>query len=237
MNKTYSNNQKYNIYVTIRPPYIISISEPKPRGLFIEIVEESLNYSNNKHKFFLKESLNNRSQDEIKTKHNLFYSFRTPERENKYLWVHPLFYDLTCVYNLKYSKEITSLSHLKNLRTIGTVAAGVGESALKSFSLEGQMYYCSDDETCIKRLKNGEIAWITQKSEAKYYRNKYKIEKEFNPYFQISDTQGWLASSLNLPPKNQQELNAAVKKFMATPNYLAIIKKYGVKAFQNDIYH
>ncbi|WP_158997995.1 substrate-binding periplasmic protein [Pigmentibacter ruber] len=215
----------FEIYIDLNPPYSTSVHTKK--GLFSEIIDEALTAGNIPHHFLLK-------GDRIKNYniHNenrllLFYYFRTPERENNYNWIIPLFDDYTCLFNLRTSKEISSINALKGLSRIGTINGGAGESILKSFGLEGQIYYCRDEDSCIDRLRKNEVdAWITQKIKANYFLKKYKIQSELNNYFQIYDSQGWLASSLNLTQTDIDLLRKTLRKFMATSKFLAILKKY-----------
>ncbi len=223
----------FEIYIDINPPYSSSIITKT--GLFNEIIDEALNSENIQHKFILKGDKIKRSIQNSENRFLLFYYFRTPERENRFNWIIPLFDDHTCIFNLRTAKEIKSINTLKGLSRIGTVSGGAGESILKSFGLEGQIYYCPDEDTCIDRLRKNEIdAWITQRIKANYYLKKYKIQEELNHYFQIYDSQGWLASSLNVSLADQEHLRKVIRKFMATPKFTVILKKYDAVKLLND---
>ncbi len=223
----------FEIYIDINPPYSSSIITKS--GLFSEIIDEALNSENIQHKFILKGDKLKRSIQNSENRFLLFYYFRTPERESRFNWIIPLFDDYTCIFNLRTAKEIKSINTLKGLNRIGTISGGAGESILKSFGLEGQIYYCQDEDTCIDRLRKREIdAWITQRIKANYYLKKYKIQEELNHYFQIYDSQGWLASSLNVSPPDQELLRKVIRKFMTTPKFTAILKKYDAVKLQND---
>lgn len=217
--------KQFEIFIDINPPYSSSISTKS--GIFNEIIAEAFTSADIAHRFLLKgEKLTTNSQLS-KHRYQLFYYIRTPERNNKFHWITPLFRDQTVVINLKSSKEIKSINALKGIERIGTVAERGGESFLKSFSLEGQIYYCQDDESCLQRLRKNEIqAWITQKTKAIYYIKKLNLIEELNQYYEVYDGEIWLASSLNVPLGERTLLRNVLQSFMTTVKYTEILKKY-----------
>jgi ABC-type amino acid transport substrate-binding protein len=228
--KSYATKTVFELSIGINPPYAISLNNKNIQGLAAEIIIEALKYSNIKYKISRKDVPWKRAVETSQSSNFLFYLFRTPDREGKYIWINPIFDDQTSVYNLKDTNVISSISNLKNLKLIGTLAGGAGESLLKSFGLERRIYYCKNDEQCIQLLTDGEIdAWISQNIKTKYLLKKLNIEKMFNKEFQIYDGQGWLASSLNMNKEDQREIRNSIKKFMTTPKYLRILKKFGVR--------
>ncbi len=236
--KIFANKNTYQIALDNNPPYSILEASSKQKGIFYDIMNTALNAANIKFKFSLKDNLIHRTKKEINSHFILYYLFRTPERENKYHWIYPLIEEQTCVFNMRTSKEITSINNLKNLNIIGTHAGGSGESILRSFGLENKMYFCPSDDICINRLKSHEIdAWIAPKVKAMYFINKYHIQNELNHFFQIYESQIWLASTLNLHTKDEEELRIAIQKFMKTKKYSAILKKYDMSSYQNDFTH
>jgi hypothetical protein len=70
-----------------------------------------------------------------------------------------------------------------------------------------------------------------------YFINKYHIQNDLNQFFQIYESQIWLASTLNLHTKDEDELRIAIQKFMKIKKYSAILKKYDMSPYQNDITH
>ncbi|KAB8040649.1 transporter substrate-binding domain-containing protein [Silvanigrella paludirubra] len=236
--KVFAIKNTYEIELDNNPPYSILDSSSKQKGIFYEIINAAFKAANIKFKFSLKENLIHRTKEEINSQFVIYYLFRTPEREYKYHWIHPLIEEQTCVFNMRTSKEITSINNLKNLRIIGTLAGGSGESILRSFGLENKMYFCPSEEICINRLKSHEIeAWIAPKVKALYFINKYHIQNELNHFFQIYESQIWLASTLNLSTKDEEELRIAIQKFIKTTQYSAIMKKYDMSSYQNNITH
>ena len=220
----------FDISIGINPPYTINLDNKNIQGLSVEIITSAFKYSKIKYTISRKDIPWKRAVESSQASNLLFYLFRTPDREGKYVWINPLFDDQTCVYNIKDRHFINSISDLKNFKLIGTLAGGAGESILKSFGLEKRIYYCKDDDQCIQLLIDGDIdAWVSQKIKTKYHIKKLNVEKMFNKEFQIYEGQGWLAGSLNMNKNDQQEVRNSIKKFMTTPKYLQILKKYGIK--------
>ncbi|APJ03806.1 substrate-binding periplasmic protein [Silvanigrella aquatica] len=228
ISNTYSEDSSFEISVGLLPPQVIKLNKTKPEGLFIEVLTEALENSHIPYK--IKISPWKRAVEENASTNQLYYLIRTPARETKYSWITSLYEDPSALYNLKDSPTIRNFDDFKKLKNIGTFAGGAGESLLKYLGFEKQIYYCKDDEQCIKLLIDGTLdGWFSQNLKSKYLMKKLKIEKMFNKEFILFNGQGYLAASLNMSKKDQDIIRNSMEKFKKNSKYRHILKMYGAK--------
>jgi polar amino acid transport system substrate-binding protein len=219
---------EYHISLGINPPYTIKLDNKNPEGIFLEIIKEALNNYNIKLTIDNKVIPWKRAHENKEENNLLFYLSRTPAREKKYTWIAPLFRDEPTLTNLNNSIVIKKTDDLKQIKKIGSLAGGGGESYLKSYGLEKNFYPCKDDTQCYSLLLENKIeAVISPKIKAKYMIKKLKIDHLVKSSAGLSPVEGWLASTIHISQKNQVELKNAIQKFKKTNRYSIILKKYG----------
>ncbi len=219
---------EYHISLGINPPYTIKLDNKNPEGIFLEIIHEALNNSNIKLTIDNKEIPWKRAHENKEENNLLFYLSRTPAREKNYTWIVSLFRDEPILVNLNNSIFVKKTDDLKQIKKIGSLAGGGGESFLKSYKLEKNFYPCKDDTQCYSLLLENKIeAIISPKIKAKYMIKKLKIDHLVKRSVELSAMEGWLASTIHMPQKNQVELKNAIQKFKKTNKYSIILKKYG----------
>ncbi|WP_338634839.1 transporter substrate-binding domain-containing protein [Spirobacillus cienkowskii] len=218
---------EYHISLGINPPYTIKLDNKNPEGIFLEIIHEALNNSNIKLTIDNKEIPWKRAHENKEENNLLFYLSRTPAREKNYTWIVSLFRDEPVLTNLNDSIVIKKTEDLKQIKKIGAIAGGGGESFLKSNGLVKNFYSCKDETQCYNLLLENKIeAVISPQVKAKFVVKKLKIDHLVKSSKGLSAVEGWLASTLNMSQKNQVELKNAIQKFKKTSRYENILKKY-----------
>lgn len=224
------SESNFDFSIGINPPYFIKMNKEKPEGILVEIINDSFNKANIHYKI-IKDLPWKRVTDQDKPKNTIYILYKTPERENKFKWIYPLFNDKINIYWTNNSGDIKKIDELKKQnKEIATLAGGAGESILKTFKLESKVRYCKDDDQCIQLLKKGEIGfWVAHELKANYHIKKLKLEKEINKKMSIYSTQIWLAASMETRDKDCQLLKKAISEFIMTHRFKEILSKYGVK--------
>lgn len=224
ISRSYAKNPEFLIYASHNPPYVIKINNNKYKGISIEIIQELFKASNIKYKII---STDDQWKRAIipEQKNTVLLLFRTPERENKYKWIAPLFEDkLYIFYN---NKKISKLEPLKNYQTIGTLAGGAAESILKSLGYEEKTYLCKNDIQCIELLKEKKIdLWVVLGIKSNHYVKNGNLKNFIIKGPSISSEKLWLVASPETSEDDILVLKKSVKKFFDTKKYKEIQKKY-----------
>ena len=224
-NYIYPESPLFEINASQNPPYVIKQSQNTYVGISMEIIQEAFKISNLKY-HIIDTSEQWKRAITPESKNTIFILFRTPEREDKYKWIEPLYEDKSYIFYNK--NKIKKLEPLSNYNAIGTLAGGAAESILKSLGLEEKIYLCKSDIQCLELLKSNEIdVWIGLGVKSKYYIKNGNLENSIMRGPFIYSGKVWLVSSPEISDENRIILKKAISKFLETKKYREILKKYG----------
>lgn len=152
---------------------------------------------------------------------------RSPEREDKFLWVQELYVDKTVLVTKKGSQpKIEAVDQAVNLKT-GVLLGSPLEAQLKRLGFR-EIEPTVDEETNARKLQFGRIAvWHVARLVAPFVFERHGFavkDLEYGPGLDENDL--YLGASKNLPPEQAENWRKAFQKIKEDGTLEKIVKKY-----------
>jgi ABC-type amino acid transport substrate-binding protein len=152
---------------------------------------------------------------------------RSPEREDKFLWVQELYVDKTVLVTKKGAQaKIETVDQALNLKT-GVLLGSPLEAQLKRLGFR-EIEPTVDEETNARKLQFGRIAvWHVARLVAPFVFERHGFavkDLEYGPGLDENDL--YLGASKNLPPEQVEKWRKAFQKIKDDGTLEKIVKKY-----------
>ncbi|ESP90630.1 substrate-binding periplasmic protein [Pseudoalteromonas luteoviolacea] len=136
-----SSGEKITLYTEEFPPYNFS-QQNEIKGINTEVVMEACRVSGIDCELVLLPWARAMKNTKLNKNSGLFSTSRTPAREDKFKWVGPLVYSVTCFYKLKENKDliIHSTDDLKHF-TIGLMRLDIYQLVFDDLQLKEGIHY------------------------------------------------------------------------------------------------
>ncbi len=160
----------------------------------------------------------------------LFSTVRTPERENEFKWVGPIFITRGWLYQMaNRNLDVTGLADARTVKSIGVQAGGAAERSLREMGFDNlESLYVPGN--ALRMLAEGRIdLWEASDIVMNFQREMLGLEKAaVVPTVELGEYEMYLAFSKNTPDTTLVPWRKALEIVQGSGMAAVIARKYGL---------